>query len=131
MLADERNWCHEERTIGLPKRTAELAAGTGLRDGAMKFSYLVLRREPLTLVAAPPAGRSALRVVSHPHRPKGKIEMTGCGEQGLVQLRLLRRHRSAPNRPFERAVRGDVLVLGDANELGRDDQVTRIRPADE
>jgi ribosomal protein RSM22 (predicted rRNA methylase) len=113
MLADERDWCHEERPLGLPERTGRLAHETGLRDdGGLCFAYLVLAHRPTAPVATAP-GEAALRVVSHPSHPKGKVELDACGADGLVPLRLLRRHRADGNRGFERARRGDVLVLGE------------------
>jgi hypothetical protein len=84
---------------------------TGLRDGGMKFSYLVLRRgdEPLVEVDG---GREAHRVMADARKLKGRRECTGCGEDGWTRLRLLSRHRDDENRALERARRGDVLVLG-------------------
>jgi ribosomal protein RSM22 (predicted rRNA methylase) len=122
MLADERDWCHEDRAVTLPPRTAELARVTHLRDDGLKFSYLVLRRAPA------PMGDHAWRVVSPPRAPKGKLELDGCSDAGLVQLRLLRRHRSDANRAFERAVRGDIIVT-DAVEITSETRVERIEPA--
>jgi ribosomal protein RSM22 (predicted rRNA methylase) len=120
MLADERDWCHEDRAVTLPPRTAELARVTHLRDDGLKFSYLVLRRSAEPLVA-----QSGWRVVSAVHAPKGKVELDGCSDAGLVQLRLLRRHRSDANRAFERASRGDVVIVDGAEVT----TATRIEPA--
>jgi hypothetical protein len=116
-LARERDWCHEDRPIALPPRAGRLAQVTGLRDGGMKFAYLVLRRAADPLVEAPP-GRAALRVVSDPRKQKGRRECIACGDAGWVSLRLLSRHRSGANRPFERARRGDVLLVDDAAPAG-------------
>lgn len=119
MLEDDRDWCHEDRGVELPPRAAELASATGLREGAMKFSYLVVRAEPAAQV---PGGR-ALRVVSNPYAQKGKLELYGCGDAGRCLVRLLRRNRSDTNRAITRARRGDVLVLGDRDDLQPDDDV--------
>lgn len=114
-LADPDDWCHEDRALQLPPRTAELARLTHLRDGGMKFAYLVLRRHPLALVD--PTGLAsrdaapAWRVVSAPMPAKGKLEVIGCSAAGRVPLRLLRRHRTAANRSIEAARRGDVVVI--------------------
>jgi precorrin-6B methylase 2 len=129
-LADPRDWCHEDRALQLPRRTAELARTTHLRDAGMKFSYLVLRRQPLALVEA----AAAWRVVSAPMPAKGKREVIGCSAAGRVPLRLLRRHRTPENRSFEAADRGDVLVIGARPDEGRveitgDTCVERITPA--
>ncbi len=131
-LADPADWCHEDRAVELPPRLAELARVTHLRDSGLKFSYLVLRRAPTPLVDA--AG-TAWRVVSAPHAPKGKLELYGCSDDGRVELRLLRRNRAEPNRAFERADRGDVLVVRGAEitdariEITQDTSVTRIEPS--
>ena len=111
MLADERDWCHEDRAVLLPPRTRALAHATGLRDSGLKFSYLALA----TSEAAPAAGASAVRVVSEAIVNKGKHELFVCGEDdGRVRLRLLHRHRRDGNRVFERAQRGDVLAIAPA-----------------
>jgi precorrin-6B methylase 2 len=130
-LADPRDWCHEDRALQLPRRTAELARLTHLRDGGMKFAYLVLRRRPLALVEA----ASAWRVVSAPMPAKGKLEVIGCSAAGRVPLRLLRRHRTPHNRGFEAADRGDVLVTdaapdADRVEITSEIRVERITPAE-
>ncbi|HSK03640.1 MAG TPA: small ribosomal subunit Rsm22 family protein [Kofleriaceae bacterium] len=130
-LADPDDWCHEDRPLRLPPRTAELARLTHLRDSGMKFAYLVLRRQPLGLV---PEGGQAWRVVGVPRPEKGKLSVIGCSDHGRVPIRLLRRHRSAANRAVERAERGDVLVVGAAPdeqrvELEAATRVERIEPA--
>lgn len=125
-LTDPGDWCHEHRLVELPSRTRDLARVTGLRDSGARFSYLVLRRGALPLVDAVP-GRRALRVVSHPLKPKGKLECFGCGDDGRIRVRRLSRERSDVNRPFERARRGDVLLLsGDGGEIRRDTAVDVI-----
>jgi hypothetical protein len=106
MLESPDDWCHEDRLVELPPRTAEVARVTHLRDSGMKFSYLVLRHDAAPLVDAP----GAWRVVSSPFSAKGKHEVFGCSDAGRVPLRLLKRNRSEANRAFERAKRGDVVV---------------------
>lgn len=131
-LADEHDWCHEDRPAQLPERTAKLAATTGLRSHGLKFAYLVLRlaRDPLV-----PTPERAARVVSQPRRSKGKRECYACSESGRTLVRLLKRHRSAANRDFERVRRGDVLIAGGAasgplaGELTAAQDVIVARPA--
>ncbi len=128
-LADPSDWCHEDRAITLSPRTAELARLTHLRDGGLKFAYLVLRRAPLPLVDAP----GAWRIVSAPRPAKGKLEVIGCGDAGRVTLRLLKRNRTDANRDLERADRGDVVITNaspgeDRLELAADSTVDRRRP---
>lgn len=118
-LANPDDWCHEDRTVDLPPRTAALARVTHLRDDGLKFSYLVLRKQPLAV------DPHAWRLVSAPRIAKGKHEITGCGEPGWRTLRLLKRHRSAENRAFERADRGDTVI---AQQAATDDRVEITGP---
>lgn len=129
-LADPDDWCHEDRAIELPPRTAELARLTHLRDSGMKFSYLVLRHDSTPLVATP----TAWRVVSAPRPAKGKLELYGCSDAGRVPLRLLKRNRAEANRAFEKARRGDVVIadapIADERvEIGETTAVERVLPA--
>jgi ribosomal protein RSM22 (predicted rRNA methylase) len=106
MLEGDRDWCHEDRGVELPPRTRQLAAVTGLRDGAMKFSYLTIRRAPPASIAP-----GADRLVEPPRAQKGKHEVVTCTPAGLVPLRLLTRHKSDANRALYRAERGDLVRI--------------------
>ncbi|MBK9032373.1 MAG: methyltransferase domain-containing protein [Myxococcales bacterium] len=105
-LTDERDWCHDHRPAELPPRARQLATVTGLRDGDAKLAFLALARP-----SAAPAASAAWRVIDDPRAPKGKVELTVCGEAGWVAVRLLRRHRAPGNRAIERARRGDLLRI--------------------
>lgn len=131
-LADERDWCHEDRPVRLPERTAKLAATTGLRSHGLKFAYLVLRRDDARLVAE--ADRAG-RVVSQPRKSKGKRECYVCSTEGRSLVRILKRNRSAVNRDFERVRRGDVLIAGSAGappvgNLAPEQEIAVRRPAE-
>ncbi|MEP6864022.1 MAG: small ribosomal subunit Rsm22 family protein [Deltaproteobacteria bacterium] len=130
-LSDPDDWCHEDRLVKLPPHTAELARVTHLRDGNLKFSYLVLRKQPTPLVEQ---GGAAWRVVSAPHAPKGKLELLGCSDAGRVQLRLMKRHRNDQTKSIERARRGNVLVIDgvageERLEITGEMHVTTIEPS--
>ena len=130
-LADPEDWCHEDRPLALPPRTAELARLTHLRDSGMKFSYLVLRHADAPLVEQ---GGAAWRMVSAPRPAKGKLEIYGCSDAGRVPLRLLKRNRADGNRGVEVARRGDVLVVdapveSDRVEIGCEMSVARVVPS--
>jgi hypothetical protein len=135
-LQDPRDWCHEDRAGVLPNRSRQLSQATGLRDGGLKFSYLVARHADDELVACEPSLR-ALRVVSQPKRGKGQRECFVCGVGGRQRARLLKRNRNSGNRLFERARRGDVLLTeiheGDSAEqleIARNQTIELLRPAD-
>lgn len=121
MLTSADAWCHEERPNTLPERARQLATTTGLRDGELKFAYLVLRHRPANV-----GGTDQLRVIGRPRHEKGKIEVPVCGQDGATTVRLLRRHRGAGNSALDDARRGDVLALTPARasgDLGPDDEV--------
>lgn len=108
-LAQDNDWCHEERMSTLPPRAAELARLTHLRDSGLKFAYLTLARSDATMLAA--SGGEKFRIVRQPRGLKGREELLGCGEAGWVPLRLLRRNRSQANQIVQETHRGDVLVV--------------------
>lgn len=124
-LADPDDWCHEDRPLSLPPRTAELARLTHLRDGGMKFAYLTVRKQPRALVD------DGWRLVSAARVAKGKHEIIGCSDAGRLTLRLLKRNRTPENREFERAVRGEVIATGDppTDRIEITGPITRIDPA--
>ncbi len=107
----ERDWCHEDRSFAPPPRLASLTQVTGMRRHRLKFSYLVLRREPGNVGR----GSSLERVVSSLRKTKGKSELHVCGENGWQKLRLQKRDRTDENRIFERARRGDLIAMDENN----------------
>ena len=128
-LEHVKDWCHEDRPASLPEKTQQIALATGLRDGGLKFSYLVLRKEEQE------RSPDLFRVVSHPKRGKGVHQMMVCNDSGRRELILQRRNRSPSNRAIERARRGDTLlgnfdVLKDGRlEASKDLSVTLDRPS--
>lgn len=131
-LAVESDWCHEERPASLPELAAQMANATGLRDGGLKFSYLVLRRDVRNVAAD---DRAWLRVVSRPKRSKGQREMFVCGDGGRAPLRLNKRNQSPDNKALARARRGSLVAVSRAPEgtarfdVCRDDRASVIDPA--
>ncbi|MBK9072631.1 MAG: hypothetical protein IPL79_16775 [Myxococcales bacterium] len=107
MLRNEVDWCHQEQPYALPPLAEAIARVTGLRDGAMKYAYLVLCPD----VELARAKQTLVAVVSRPQASKGKLEMEICGQRGLETLRRLNRHRADGNRALDRAGRGDFLRL--------------------
>ena len=103
-LAAERDWCHD--AAAQPSR------------GRVDFSYLVLRAEPVSPAA------DLYRVVSDPLPDKGRLRLFVCGEDGRRELIRLTRHRSAANAGLDRAARGDVLAIRQADDAGAALRVT-------
>ena len=115
MLATERDWCHEARPLALPPGAAALARATGLRDGDMKFAYLVL----VPPSAGPPSAERQ-RVVSEPMPQKGRHELWVCGPDGHRKLRVLDRHRTPGAVAVRLARRGDVLTIAPVPDVRGD-----------
>ncbi len=109
-LAQDNDWCHEERLATLPPRAAEIARLTHLRDAGLKFAYLTLARSDAATLPAATAGQK-FRIVRQPRGLKGREELLGCGDAGWVPLRLLRRNRNQNNQVVQATHRGDVLVI--------------------
>ena len=92
-----RDWCHDSAEV--------LMAGRSRVD----FSYLVLRHSAATEVDP---GR--YRVVSDPIKDKGRLRFFVCGVTGRFELMRLNRDRSPANQSLDRACRGDIIVLPNA-----------------
>jgi precorrin-6B methylase 2 len=110
MLARPTDWCHEDRRYQPPPRVRAVADVTRLRDGNLKFAYLVLAQAPSPLLAVP-EGKIALRVVSGALPGKGRRELFVCGDYGRVPIRRLDRRASEANEWFDDVRRGDLLIV--------------------
>lgn len=118
MLADERDWCHEDLAdVSLPPWLVPIAREAGLRWEGLTFSYLTLRRDGATLAEALREGRSrvSLRLLSAPIVSKGKVEVIACGdvpgERASTRLmELAREAKRAAGTTLADTTRGDVIT---------------------
>lgn len=108
-LDNPKDWCHEEDPWNPPAIIEEIDRLTGLRKDALKYSYLVLRKDGLSLSDL--HGRHAFRVVSEPLISKGKAEFYLCGS-GVRKL-ITRQDKDATpaNERFGQLKRGDVVCF--------------------
>ena len=123
MLANERDWCHEELPLALPESLRPTARGAGLRWEGLSYAYLTLRRTEGSVADG------AFRVVGGPVATKGVTEWHGCGAPGLVRITRLDRHRH-PGDPLEGARRGSLVTIeGEPGERIRSDRaaIHRVR----
>lgn len=130
MLANDSDWCHEDRVEVLPPRTRDLSRQTSLRAHGLKFSYLVLVRERRNVAEVFDSATSSLaplRVVSHQAKEKGKMTAFVCGAHGRESMRLLRRNRAPENRSFEGVERGDLITTTGQAEVADTDVIARWR----
>ena len=106
-LVNPKDWCHEDIPWDPPALVKEIDKLTGLRKDSLKFSYLVLRKDHLSL--ADVIGTNSFRVVSEPLVSKGKIEyyLCGAGERKLVVRQD--KNTTPENEPFGSLQRGNLI----------------------
>lgn len=128
-LTNPKDWCHEDIPWDPPALVKEIDNLTGLRKDALKFSYLVLRRDRLSLSDV--CGPNSFRVVSEPLVSKGKVEfyLCGAGERKLVTC--LDKDATPGNEPFRPLQRGNLVSFerlideGKRFKVGKETAVTR------
>jgi Mitochondrial small ribosomal subunit Rsm22 len=112
-LARDRDWCHDSADWA-----ADAPGGKAGRS-RVDFSYLVLARGEERLT-----DKRLFRVVSDPMVEKGRLRLFGCGPAGRHALVRLDRERTADNADFDRAHRGDIIVVGKTEPAGDGLRVT-------
>jgi ribosomal protein RSM22 (predicted rRNA methylase) len=127
-LVNPKDWCHEDIPWDPPTLVKEIDKLTGLRKDSFKFSYLVLRKDRLSLVDV--CGPNVFRVVSEPLVSKGKVEfyLCGAGERKLV---MRQDKDTVPgNEPFVSLQRGNLVSFeglideGKRFKVGKETEVT-------
>lgn len=117
-LLNPKDWCHEDIPWEPPAVVREVDKLTGLRKDSLKFSYLVLRKDKLSL--ADIYGKTSFRVVSEPLVSKGKIEFYICGDGKRRAVTRLNKDKTSANEAFESLGRGDIIEIeGLIDEGGR------------
>jgi ribosomal protein RSM22 (predicted rRNA methylase) len=128
-LENPKDWCHEDIPWDPPEIVKEIDSRTGLRKDSLKFSYLVLRKDGLSLTDI--HGERSFRVVSDPLVSKGKIEFYVCGKGGRRLIVRLDKDKAPSNETFEKLGRGCIVAFEGLIEeekrlkAGKDTGVTR------
>lgn len=128
-LANVKDWCHEERPWTPPPIVSAIDREVGLIKDALKFSYLLLRKDSHTIV---PRGTDVYRVVSELREMKGEQRVWLCNETGRPEVGRLDRARSETNESFAALHRGAIIRINQIerrNRKGRESMIGRI-PAD-
>jgi len=116
-LANPKDWCHEDVPWDPPEIVKEIDSRIGLRKDSLKFSYIVLRKDGLSLTDI--YGEHSFRVVSEPLVSKGKIEFYICGRGERRLFVRLDKDRTALNEPFENMRRGDIVGFERVTDNGK------------
>lgn len=119
-LVHPDDWCHEERSWAPPATVREIDREVGFIKDALKFSYLMLRKDRLTIVERSPA---VYRVVSEVMKMKGEKRAWLCNETGRPLVGRLDKARSEANAPFDGWHRGAIVRV---DQIERRGQVGRI-----
>ncbi|MCE7966452.1 MAG: methyltransferase domain-containing protein [Nitrospira sp.] len=125
-LGKDDDWCHEERPWIRPIWIQQMDRVVGFIKDALKFSYLILRKDGKTLV---PWSPELHRVVSELRVMKGERRVWWCDEGGRVEIGRLDRERSSSNAPFDEWHRGAIVRVSEIsrkNRKGKPGTVGRI-----
>jgi ribosomal protein RSM22 (predicted rRNA methylase) len=103
------DWCHEERTWDPPDAVQAIDREVGFIKDALKFSYLLLRKDGKTIATRRP---DVYRIVSEPRVFKGESRVWVCNELGRGEIGRQDRMRSASNEAWDQLERGTIVRLG-------------------
>jgi ribosomal protein RSM22 (predicted rRNA methylase) len=124
-LVKPDDWCHEERAWEPPAVIQQIDAEVGFIKDALKFSYLLLRKDGKTIVDRQP---NVYRVVSELRVMKGEKRAWLCNEQGRQEIGRQDRLASPDNVAFDQWHRGTIVQIekivhkerkGKVSSLGR------------
>jgi ribosomal protein RSM22 (predicted rRNA methylase) len=137
-LVNPHDWCHEERAWDPPAMIRQIDDEVGFIKDALKFSYLLLRKDGKTIVNR---RTDVFRVVSELRELKGEKRAWLCNEQGRYEVGRQDRLASPQNEAFDDWHRGAIVQIerivrkekgGKVSALGRIEQdaaVTIVRPS--
>ena len=125
-LVKEGDWCHEERPWTPPPLVAAIDQEVGFIKDALKFSYLLLRKDGRTIVQREP---TVHRVVSELRIMKGEKRAWLCNETGRPEVGRLDRNRSETNAQLDDWHRGAIVRVDQIerrDRKGRESTIGRI-----
>ena len=107
-LVNPDDWCHEERAWEPPAIIQTIDKEVGFIKDALKFSYLLLRKDGKTIVERRP---DVFRVVSELRELKGEKRAWLCNELGREEVGRQDRLASPQNDAFDRCHRGAIVQI--------------------
>lgn len=125
-LVKPDDWCHEERKWQIPSWIAQVDQEVGLIKDALKFSYVILRKDGETLV---PRNSDYHRVVSELRVMKGEKRVWLCDDTGRFEIGRQDKERSLSNAAFDDWHRGAIIRVSEIvrkERKGRPAMVGRI-----
>jgi ribosomal protein RSM22 (predicted rRNA methylase) len=107
-LVHPDDWCHEERPWVPPAAIQAIDREVGFIKDALKFSYLLLRKDGRTIVKRQP---DDYRVVSELREFKGEKRAWLCNELGRQDVGRLNRKASPKNAAVDAWHRGAIVQI--------------------
>lgn len=132
-LPNPDDWCHEERAWEQPPIIRHIDQEVGFIKDALKFSYLLLRKDGKTIVERRP---DVYRVVSELRELKGEKRAWLCNELGRHEVGRQDRLASPHNEALDYWHRGAIVQIerivrkekgGKVSALGRIDQDAAVK----
>jgi ribosomal protein RSM22 (predicted rRNA methylase) len=136
-LIKEDDWCHEERPWTPPAIVSAIDREVGFIKDALKFSYVILRKDGRTIV---PRAADRYRVVSELREMKGEKRAWLCNETGRPEIGRQDRLRSEENAAVDGWHRGAIVRISEivrktkdgrqstVGRIGKDASVEIVRP---
>lgn len=122
-LVNPFDWCHEERGWEPPLEIQKIDDEVGFIKDALKFSYLLLRKDGRTIVERRP---DVYRVVSELRELKGEKRAWLCNELGRSEIGRQDRLRSDSNAPFDDWHRGAIVQIERVVRKEREGKVSAV-----
>jgi ribosomal protein RSM22 (predicted rRNA methylase) len=122
-LAKEHDWCHEERLWDPPAVIQQIDEEVGFIKDALKFSYVLLRKDGRKIVERRP---DVYRVVSELREMKGEKRAWLCNEQGRQEVGRQDRLATAQNEAFDQWHRGAIVQIEKIVRKERDGKVSSL-----
>ena len=116
------DWCHEERPWQTPSMVAAIDRDVGFMKDALKFSYLLLRKDGRTIVTR---SRQTFRVVSELRELKGEKRAWLCNETGRPEVGRLDRKASPHNAAVDAWHRGAIVQI---ERIVRKERAGKVSP---
>lgn len=122
-LVNPFDWCHEERPWEPPSEIQQIDDEVGFIKDALKFSYLLLRKDGRTIVDRRP---DVYRVVSELRELKGEKRAWLCNELGRSEIGRQDRLASPANAAVDAWHRGAIVQIGRVVRKEREGKVSAV-----
>ncbi len=122
-LVNPFDWCHEERGWEPPSGIQKIDEAVGFIKDALKFSFLLLRKDGRTIVERRP---DIYRVVSELRELKGEKRAWLCNELGRSEIGRQDRLKSESNAPLDDWHRGAIVQIGRVVRKEREGKVSAV-----